>query len=64
MSKNEAERCPKCGERKVLPIVYGLPGEDLFEAAERKEVFLGGCVISDDDPVWQCGACGAAWGKR
>lgn len=28
-----------------MPIVYGLPGPDLFEAAERGEVRLGGCIM-------------------
>ncbi|UCH79180.1 MAG: hypothetical protein JSU81_04330 [Candidatus Coatesbacteria bacterium] len=35
--------CPKCGsDENVIPIVYGYPSEELFEAAERGEVALGG----------------------
>lgn len=35
--------CPQCGsDENVLPIVYGYPSEELFEAAERGEVALGG----------------------
>ncbi len=30
--------CPQCGGRPIIPIVYGLPGLELFEAAERGEV--------------------------
>jgi hypothetical protein len=28
-----------------MPIVYGLPGPELFEASMRGEVALGGCCI-------------------
>jgi len=31
-----------------------MPGFELFEAAERGEVALGGCCISDDDPTHEC----------
>lgn len=38
--------CPRCGERNPLRIVYGLPSGAAFEAAERGEFALGGCVVS------------------
>jgi hypothetical protein len=46
-----------------VPIVYGLPGPDIFEAAERGEVAIGGCVIGrpDGDPHWACPACQHRW---
>jgi hypothetical protein len=35
--------CPECGSREnVIPIVYGYPSDELFEAADRGEVELGG----------------------
>jgi hypothetical protein len=35
--------CPECGSNEyVVPIVYGYPSEELFEAADRGEVCLGG----------------------
>jgi hypothetical protein len=35
--------CPQCdSSENVIPIVYGYPSEELFEAAERGEVSLGG----------------------
>ncbi|EAR98148.1 hypothetical protein TTHERM_00343470 (macronuclear) [Tetrahymena thermophila SB210] len=41
--------CPKCNSReKVVKIVYGKPGAVLIEQADRKEVFLGGCRISEN----------------
>lgn len=50
------EPCPSCGG-KLVPIAYGLPGEELMEAAQRGEVAMGGCVVTGDDPVWQCREC-------
>ena len=42
-----------------MPLVYGLPSPELFEAAERGEAVLGGCVV-EPGPVarWACPACG------
>lgn len=53
----EPLRCPKCEALEVVPIVYGLPGEELLAAGEAGEVFLGGCVVSDEDPAWRCRVC-------
>lgn len=55
--------CPKCGG-KVVPIVYGMPMEELQEKADRGEVILGGCCIALDekgkqiDSKWGCVDCG------
>lgn len=60
------ECCPKCGSKKVAAILYGLP--DFSDELERKldagEVVLGGCIISDDDPLWRCVECQHRWGDR
>ena len=50
------KKCPKCGE-KLIDIVYGMPGSELFEAAERGEIVLGGCEIFDDQPEYHCKNC-------
>lgn len=50
--------CPACGSREVIPILYGLPGFELSEAAERGEVVLGGCLIGDESPDYECRGCG------
>lgn len=50
--------CPECGSTEVIPIVYGMPDQALFEASERGEVELGGCVILEDDFTHACRACG------
>ncbi len=52
------ETCPHCHQTiERVEIVYGLPGSELGEAYERGEVFLGGCVVTGDDPEWACPNC-------
>lgn len=53
-----APRCPDCGRHRAVPIVYGMPAPDLIRAAERGEVALGGCGVTDHDPEWECAVCG------
>jgi hypothetical protein len=53
--------CPNCRCDEVIPIVYGLPGAELLDAADRGEVKLGGCVIADGFPTLACRACGHEW---
>ena len=56
----------------MVPIVYGFPAADseMMMAAEAGEVFLGGCVVEDDQPHWRCRNCqfegggAAAEGRR
>ena len=56
--------CPSCGKDNLLPIVYGLPGQELLKTSARREVLLGGCIIDSNSPEWQCVECGHAWGAR
>jgi len=59
-----AVACPACGG-KLVSIVYGLPGPEAAEAANRGEIALGGCLVTGDDPQFQCVACRVAyWRKR
>ena len=52
------KKCPLCNN-ELVDIVYGMPGPDLFEKYERKEVALGGCTIYEDEeqPVYHCYHC-------
>lgn len=50
-------KCPECGT-KLVRIVYGMPGPELFEEARKGKVILGGCCISFNDPTWGCADCG------
>lgn len=52
-----ATLCPRCASPSV-PIVYGLPAPELFAAADRGEVSLGGCLIVDDAPQFRCRGVG------
>ncbi|MBA2266425.1 MAG: hypothetical protein H0W17_08535 [Chloroflexi bacterium] len=52
--------CPTCGASKAVPILYGYPTFELFVASERGEVRLGGCIIGEESPDYECGGCGNA----
>lgn len=49
----ETPTCPICGSPGI-PIVYGMPGPDLAEAAGEGRVVLGGCVAGPMMPNWEC----------
>jgi len=57
-------KCPKCGQEAGVRIICGYPGPDLGKAAERGEIELGGCCISDNDPNFKCKTCGYEWRFR
>ena len=62
MLKRRRPVCPKCGSSDVVPIVYGYPLPEMMEAAERGEIELGGCCVTDEDPTLYCKACGVPFG--
>ncbi len=55
-SKKKPNKCPECGSKKVATILWGLPLMNQKVERDLKEgkIVLGGCIISDNDPVWQC----------
>lgn len=53
-----AFRCPRCGERAAVRILYGMPTPDAVEAAERGELVIAGCARERNDPSHECRACG------
>ena len=55
--------CPKCCHN-AIPIMYGYPSPEMFEAAEAGKIALGGCVIGDNDPDWKCAECDHVWGDE
>lgn len=59
----ENDLCPRCGAVPT-PIAYGYPSNEMFEAAERGEILLGGCVVFYGQPTGSCSACGADVGSR
>lgn len=54
--------CERCGG-ELLPIAYGFPGPEMFEAAERGELVLGGCMRYDEQPSRRCRDCGLTTGR-
>ncbi len=53
MARRTDPNCPACGAG-MIPVEYGLPGEELIEAAERGEVRIGGCTVEPDSPDFVC----------
>ncbi|MFG6332581.1 MAG: hypothetical protein K1W28_12275 [Lachnospiraceae bacterium] len=55
--------CPKCGSEKTAEILYGMPTLQAFEASERGEIILGGCMLNDDtiQPDYGCLECKYKW---
>jgi hypothetical protein len=45
------KRCPACGAEAPLRIAYGYPTGDMYEASQRGELALGGCVIGRTSPT-------------
>ena len=67
MAQSKPDDCPECGSKKVASIRYGLPmlfDEELKRRLNAGQIILGGCCITDDDPLWQCVECQHRWGKR
>ena len=58
--------CPECNKKWVAEILWGYPPdtESLEKAIEKKEIVLGGCLVTDHDPKWECNDCHHKWGQR
>jgi hypothetical protein len=54
--------CLACGGRMV-PIAYGYPGVEMWEAEQRGEIVLGGCCVDPGMPTEMCRECGQTWGR-
>jgi hypothetical protein len=53
--------CPKCSGIEVLRIMYGLPTDEAIEEAQAGKIALGGCVVEESNPDWECKSCGYRW---
>ena len=51
--------CPKCGSDDIAKILWGLqmPNSESDKAVKDKKIVLGGCLVSDNDPYWECNDC-------
>jgi len=59
---DKPSQCPRCQARSLAFILYGMP--DLSDAALQRElkagkIVLGGCLVDDRNPQWQCCKCQA-----
>ena len=63
LGEYEPPPCPVCG-RLSLPIVYGMPGPGLLDAADRGAVVLGGCVVEDGQPTHECPVGHPVWAQK
>jgi len=58
------KKCPRCGSRNAIKIIYGLPHYEMFLKEERGEIKLGGCCFSDFSPEYYCKDCEHEWNKK
>jgi len=59
MTDSPPRPCPTCGSTDAVRIAYGYPSHQMFEASERGEISLGGCIVGEESPDYECRACGA-----
>ncbi len=68
LSKGVLEKlnCPNCNNDEIAFIFWGYPNldNDIEKAVENKEIVMGGCLVSDHDPKWECTECHHRWGER
>jgi len=60
VTKRKPRVCSECGSKRIANIEYGLPylSETERMDVESGKIVLAGCVVSDDDPKWECADCG------
>ena len=58
--------CPNCKNKSIAEILWGYYEDTdvLKERLEKKEIVLGGCMITEHDPRWECNVCNHTWGER
>jgi hypothetical protein len=52
-------KCPNCQSINHAKIFWGLPADmrEIEGQLERKEIVLGGCLVTGNDPKWECDKC-------
>ncbi len=57
-------KCPNCSKTWIAEILWGYPADmELIEGElGRKEIVLGGCLVTENDPKWECNSCNHRWG--
>lgn len=55
--KTPLPKCPICGSDNVLPIMYGLPDNEMSELVHSGKIILGGCVFDFYSNTHGCTDC-------
>lgn len=58
------KKCPKCGSKNSVNIVYGMPSYELYQEAQAGKFKLGGCMLSLGDPEYVCKDCEHEWNRE
>jgi hypothetical protein len=61
---SEEPKCPHCKTTSIAEILWGFPptSDFLQDQIKQKKIVLGGCIITDNDPQWECNLCHHRWG--
>lgn len=53
------KKCPKCGSKRIAPILYGMPAfnEEMEQKLNDERLYLGGCCITNANPTFHCFEC-------
>ena len=49
-------KCPIC-TAIMVEIHYGMPNLKMTKEAKQRKIFIGGCILSDDSPIYHCYNC-------
>jgi len=62
----EELKCPDCRKSSVAEILWGevLLNDEGWKNLKEKKIVLGGCLVTDNDPKWECNDCNHRWGER
>lgn len=56
--------CPIC-KNELVEIIYGMPIDmSLIKKSQKKKVYLGGCMISFNNPEYHCYHCDENFHKK
>jgi hypothetical protein len=57
-------KCPNCSKSSIAEIFWGYPADmdSMKEELNKKEIVLGGCLVSGHDAKWECNDCAHRWG--
>ena len=59
-------RCSLCNNKNIATIFWGYPSDmkELEKEIDERKTVLGGCLVTDHDPKWECNSCHHRWGER